>query len=194
MGHGYPIILSLAGKRCVVVGRGREADEKSDGLRDAGAVVVRSETWHESLLNGAFLVVSAGPDREMNPVIFEACERRGILVCSIDDPASCRYTYPSVHRQGDLIIAISTSGSCPALSVRLRERLQRELGPEYATFLEICRGLRERLSRLVPAFAERKAIWYRIVDSRALDLIRNGKRREAEQTIEELLPPAQPPR
>jgi precorrin-2 dehydrogenase/sirohydrochlorin ferrochelatase len=194
MGHGYPIILSVAGKRCVVVGHGREADEKSAGLREAGAVVVRSEWWDERLLDGAFMVVSAGPDREINAAVFDACERRGVLVCSIDDPAHCRFTYASVHRQGDLIIAISTSGSCPALAVRLRERFQREFGPEYATFLEICRGLRARLARLVPAFLERKAIWYGIVDSPALDLIRAGKTREAEAAIESLLPPEEPPR
>lgn len=186
--HGFPIVLQLAGKRCVVVGTGREADQKAADLREAGAAVVDSETWSDSLLDGAFLVVAAGPDRSVNPQIYAACERSGVLVNCLDDPAYCRFTYPSVHRQGDLLIAVSTSGACPALAVRLRERFEREFGPEYAAFLEICRGLRDRLAGAIPDFQSRKAIWYRIVDSPALSLLKHGRRAEAEQEIDDLLP------
>ena len=37
--HVYPIMLDLAGKRCVVVGGGRVATRKVTGLLEAGAVV-----------------------------------------------------------------------------------------------------------------------------------------------------------
>jgi precorrin-2 dehydrogenase / sirohydrochlorin ferrochelatase len=150
MSEGYPVVLRLEGKRCVVIGAGHEAEQKAEGLQSAGAAVVRAEQYSPALLEGAFLVVAAGPDRTENPRIYTDCEARGILVNCLDDPPRCRFTYPSVHRQGDLIIAVSTSGACPALAVRLRERFEREFGPEYARFLAICRGLRDRLARAYP--------------------------------------------
>lgn len=186
--HGFPVVLRLAGKRCVVVGTGTEAGQKAADLKQAGADVVLAESWGADLLDGAFLIVAAGPDRTGNAEIFAACERLGILVNCLDDPPYCRFTYPSVHRQGDLLIAVSTNGACPALAVRLRERFEREFGPEYAVFLEICRGLRDRLAQALPDFQARKELWYRIVDSPALKLLRRGRRAEAEREIETLLP------
>lgn len=181
---GYPVVLRLAGKHCVVFGTGHEAELKAAGLDAAGARVVRSERFDAALLEGAFLVVAAGPDRSENPRIFAECEARGILVNCLDDPPRCRFTYPSVHRQGDLLIAVSTSGACPALAVRLRERFEREFGSEYARFLAMCRDWRPRLADLYPDFGQRKAAWYRIVDSRALALLREGRDAEAAAEIE----------
>lgn len=181
---GYPVVLRLAGKHCVVFGKGHEAELKAAGLEAAGARVARSERFAPDLLEGAFLVVAAGPDRSENPRIFAECETRGILVNCLDDPPRCRFTYPSVHRQGDLLIAVSTSGACPALAVRLRERFEREFGSEYARFLAMCREWRARLAYLYSDFGQRKAAWYRIVDSRALALLREDRKAEAAAEIE----------
>jgi siroheme synthase-like protein len=184
MSYGYPVVLRLAGKRCVVIGTGQEAEQKAAGLREAGADVVCAAGFDAPLLDGAFLVVAAGPDRSVNARIFAECEARSVLVNCLDDPPRCRFTYPSVHRQDDLLIAVSTSGACPALAVRLRERFAAEFGAEYARFLEICRTLRDRLALQFPDFAERKAVWYRIVDSRALELLKAGRGADAEAEIE----------
>lgn len=181
---GYPVVLRLAGKRCVVFGTGHEAETKAAGLREVGAVVVSAEKYDAALIEGSALVVAAGPDRTENPRIFADCEARGILVNCLDDPPRCRFTYPSVHRQGDLLIAVSTSGACPALAVRLRERFAREFGEEYGRFLRMCRGWREKLVKRYPKFGERKAVWYRIVDSRALGLLKEGKEAEAAAEME----------
>ena len=183
-GVGYPVVLRLAGKRCVVFGTGHEAETKVAGLREAGAVVVSAEKYDAAMIEGAALVVAAGPDRTENPRIFADCEARGILVNCLDDPPRCRFTYPSVHRQGDLLIAVSTSGACPALAVRLRERFAREFGEEYGRFLRLCRGWRGRLAEKYPSFGARKAVWYRIVVSGALGLLKEGKEAEAAAEME----------
>ena len=86
-------------------------------------------------------------------------------------------------RKGDLTIAISTSGKAPALAVRLRERLQRELGSEYERFLELAGELREPLARNVPDFETRKALWYELVDSEILDALARGDETSAREII-----------
>ena len=189
MAAGYPVFLNVDQLRCLVIGTGREAEEKSAALAECGAVVERHETYTPGSLAGFFLVISAGPDRSQNAAIFAEAEAAGILVNCLDDPPHCRFTFASVLRQGDLVIAISTSGACPALAVRLRERLQSQLGPEYAEFLSLARDLRQRLAEAVPDFQQRKQLWYSLVDSDLLEQLRQGDRDAAEQPLRAILPP-----
>lgn len=183
MRNGYPVVLDLNGKRCLVFGEGREAEEKTRGLREAGALVdVLTRPFQPGDLAGYFLAVAAGPDRSANTAIFEEGERLGVIVNCLDDPERCRFIFPSVHRQGELIVAVSTQGVAPALAVRIRERLQRELGPEYAKLLALLREVRHR-------FSGQRELAYRLVDSEALTLLREGRDEEARAELERLLPP-----
>ena len=93
----------------------------------------------------------------------------------------------SVVRRGALVIAISTSGHAPALSVRLREELEQRLGPEYALFLDLMGALRLPMATHYPDFAERKARWYALVDGDVLDLLRQQRFAEARARIAELV-------
>ena len=43
----------------------------------------------------------------------------------------------SVVRSGDLVVTIGTGGRSPALASWLKARFEAELGPEYATLLDI---------------------------------------------------------
>lgn len=192
MAAGYPVFLNVDQLRCLVIGTGREAEEKSAALTDCGAQVERHEAYTPGSLAGFSLVISAGPDRSQNAAIFAEAESLGILVNCLDDPPHCRFTFASVLRQGDLVIAISTSGACPALAVRLRERLQSQLGPEYAEFLSIARNLRQSLAEAIPDFQQRKQLWYALVDSDLIEQLRQGDQTAVQQTLQSLLPP--PPR
>ena len=183
------------------------AEEKARGLVEAGArlTVVSAELdpsfgpliasahcqwiardYQPGDLHGCFLAVSAG-DRQYNAAIWAEGQRENVIVNCLDDPPHCRYIYPSIHRQGDLVVALSTTGRCPALAVRLRQRLAEQLGTEYSTFLEIVSKFRDRLAAMVPDFATRKAIWYQLVDSSAIELLRHGKRPQAEAALESIL-------
>lgn len=165
MPQGYPIILNMTGARVLVLGAGREADEKSAALAECGAVVERRPGYEPGTISGYLLVVAASPDRSRNGEIFAEAERLGVLINCIDDPPHCRFTFASIVRRGELLIAISTGGACPALAVRLREQMEREYGPEYEEFLVKARGLREKLAGAVPDFQERKRVWYEMVDA-----------------------------
>lgn len=164
MAQGYPIIVDVTGARVLVLGEGREAEEKSAALAECGAVVERRAEYEPGGLSGYLLVVAASPERSRNGEIHAEAERAGVLVNCIDDPEHCRFTFASIVRRGELLIAISTGGACPALAVRLRERFEREIGPEYGEFLAKARALRAKLALEVPDFGERRAIWYRLVD------------------------------
>jgi siroheme synthase-like protein len=212
MRYGYPVFLDLQDQPCIVFGGNVMAEEKARGLIEAGArlTVVSAELdpgfgpliasghcqwiardYQTGDLRGCFLAVSAG-DRQNNAAIWAEGQRENVIVNCLDDPPHCRYIYPSIHRQGELVVALSTTGKCPALAVRLRQRLAEQLGPEYATFLEVVSQFRDRLAALVPDFATRKAIWYQLVDSSAIDLIRRGNRPQAEAELETIIRQATP--
>jgi len=82
---------------------------------------------------------------------------------------------------------VSTSGNAPALAVRIRERIERELGDEYARFLVLVGSLRKPLAEKYPDFQVRKRLWYRLVDSDVLALLRAGDEPRARQRIAEIM-------
>ena len=205
MNFRYPIFLDLAGKRCLVVGAGYEVPGKVRGLVDVSATVVyinptadprieelitlnlvewRARAFEESDLNGCFLVLS---DCERNAEIFRLAEAQNILFNAVDDPKNCRFSFGSLHRQGDLTIAISSNGYAPALAVRLKEWLQREIGPEYGIFLRLLKQVRPIITTQIPEFNKRRDLWYRIVDSEVLAMLREGNEEAAAAEIQKLV-------
>jgi len=205
MNFRYPIFLDLSGKTCLVVGEGHEIAGKVRGLVDAGASVryvnPRAEAAIEALaaagliswqrrefeerdLDGCFLAIA---DCEDNAGIFRMAEKRGVLINAVDDPDHCRFSFGSVHRRGDLTIAISTNGAAPALAVRLRERLERDVGAEYGELLRMLQGARSEIGSRIADFSARRALWYRIVDSDILDKLRMGQREKAERALRQMI-------
>src|SRR5580704_15502339 len=152
----FPLFLKLAGRRCLIVGAGKIAEEKIEGLLDTGAeirVVAPEATprvralaaekrirWQRRRfktqdLQGAFLVVATTSSPALHEKIYREARRRGVLCNVVDDPSHCDFYYGAVVRRGDLQIAISTGGHSPALAQRLRKKIEREIGAEYEQWL-----------------------------------------------------------
>lgn len=205
MNFRYPIFLDLRGKRCLVIGEGYEVPMKVQALVDAQAdVLYLNETaapriealavsnairWERRPFNpddlaNCFLVITDQPD---NSEVFRLCEEQRVLCNSVDDPEHCRFSFGSLHRQGDLTIAISSNGWAPALAVRIKEKLQRDIGPEYGSFLAMLKSVRPEITQGISEFATRRELWYSIVDSDILELLRDGHQREAELKLRQLI-------
>ncbi len=204
----YPIFLiGLENYHCVVIGGTHEGEGKVRGLLDCNATVtVIAPTLTEQLqawadeglfvwlerpyqkgdLRGAFLVIAERDDPETNTAIYAEAEAEGALVNVMDDVDHCNFVAGSVIRQGKLVISISTSGAAPALSVRTRQRLQEEFGPEYAIFLDWMQAMRPPMAETYPKFGDRKTRWYEMVDSDILALIKAGEFAQARQRILEI--------
>ncbi len=209
-GHAryYPVSLDLRGRLVAVVGGGWVAAEKIEGLVGAGAQVrliapqledaVQGWAKHPQVehiardyeagdLEGVFLVFSDREDPAVFAQVFAEAEERQIFANVQDEVPFCSVIAPALFRQGDLQIAISTSGSAPALAVRLRERFERELGSHYADFLDVARRLRRPLKERFPDFADRRRRWYELVDSPVLTLLEKGHVEAADRLIEGIM-------
>ncbi|HYN21909.1 MAG TPA: bifunctional precorrin-2 dehydrogenase/sirohydrochlorin ferrochelatase [Thermoanaerobaculia bacterium] len=186
--HSYPVFLDLRGRPCLVIGSGALAEEKVQGLLAAGAVVThRPDGYQDGDLEGMFLAIVCGQPPEIAETVWQEASRRGVLLNTVDDPPRCGFIAPAIVRRGDLAVAISTNGKAPALAVRLRQRLEGELGEEYGRFLELAGTVRAPLAAQRPDFAERRELWYRLVDSDVLDLLREGEDAAARDRFAEIL-------
>jgi len=204
----YPVFLDLAGRPCVVVGGGAVAEQKVAGLIDAGARVtvvspaltwkledlaatgaigVRRRPYERGDLAGAWLAIAATDDRSANAAVWADAEEAGILLNAVDDLPHCSFIAPAVHRAGDIAVAVSTAGKSPALAVRLREQIRELIGPEHGRFLDLLGALRAEVAARVPDQATRTRLWYRIVDSDALEDVRRGDLAHARARIDELV-------
>ncbi len=111
----------------------------------SGAISWEVREFQASDLDGAFLVIAATNSTATNAVIHQEAERRNVMCNSVDDPENCDFYYGSVVRRGDLQIAISTAGKSPALAQRLRQDLEKRIGPEYTAWVDELGRRREKL-------------------------------------------------
>ena len=204
----YPVYIELRDQPCVVIGGGKIAEGKVEGLlavqakvtviapeftshlhhlAEQNQITYISRKYQPGDLAGAFMVICATDQAEINHQVWQEATANHQLVNVVDDTPRCNFIAPSILRKGDLTIAISTSGKAPALAVRLKERFQRELGPEYERFLELAGELREPLARHVPDFETRKALWYELVDSEILNTLARGDESSAKEIISEVV-------
>jgi siroheme synthase-like protein len=191
----YPVLLKLDGKRCVVFGGGWGTDRRVRDLLDCGAEVTlvarlvspamerlaqenvirwEAREYLPGDLEGASLAIACPGDRSKNPQIWAEAERRGIPVNAIDDLPRCTFLFPAIHRQGDLIVAVSSSGKSPALATSLRDRMARELGPEYGQLIELLGQLRPEVIERFADFETRRRIWRGLVESDAIERLKEG--------------------
>jgi precorrin-2 dehydrogenase/sirohydrochlorin ferrochelatase len=170
------------GAEVVVVSRDL-APELAD-WKSEGRIVHREAEYDAASLDGAFLVIGATDRDAVNAAVSRDARARGLLVNIVDEPARCNFILPSLHRQGDLVITVSTGGKSPALAKKLREELARLYGPEYGALADILGALRERIRARGRPVEENKACFDAVVRSDILDLIR---RRDAGAVRERIL-------
>jgi len=190
-------LVGLPSRQAIVVGGGEVAARKVEGLLAAGAnikvispeltlelqLLVDSDKiaflprpYQEGDLEGAFLVIAATDDPAVNQCVWVEAERYGCLVNVVDDPIHSNFILPAVVQRDDLSIAISTGGSSPALARRLRERIEKLIGPEYGVLAGLMAELRPELIETFPAGEARLQAALRVVDSDILDVIQNDGR------------------
>jgi precorrin-2 dehydrogenase/sirohydrochlorin ferrochelatase len=197
--------LVLTGRPVLVVGGGRVALRKVEGLRACGAAVtVIAPEVHPDLVadpevtvlarpyaagdaarGGYRLVITATDDRAVNQRVHDDADAAGIWVNSADDPDRCTFTLPAVVRRGPLLLTASTGGHSPALSSWVRGRLEDEFGAEYETLLGLLTDARAEI--LAEGRSTEGLAWQKALDSDMLSLIRGGRISEARDRLKTCL-------
>ena len=198
MPFGYPVMLELSGRRCVVIGADAVQEGKVEALLAAGAddvlvvapgperrlrdieavhgVTVERRDWRADDLNGAFVAVAASRDAGERDAIGREARARRVLVNVMDDIPNCDWSAPSVVRRGELVLAIATGGASPALAKKLRVHLASEFGEEWSEVSAVLREVRRQTSPLLPDLTTRARRWGEALDlDEAVSLVKQGR-------------------
>jgi siroheme synthase-like protein len=157
-----PLVLELTGRDVLVVGLGRVGAHKVNQLIDAGARVhviseelvvpvppgvasLRVRGYRPGDLEGYLLVVSATGRESVNDRIVAEATERHVLLNVVDDPTRCSFYFTSVHRDGDVIVSVSSSGASPSLAQWVRRRIQESLPAGLGRVAQTLRGERAAL-------------------------------------------------
>ncbi len=204
----YPLFALIEDRPCLVVGGGAVGERKIQDLLTAGArVTVISQTLTPRLveladqghihfiqddfspryLDGMTLVVGATDDQQVNREVSAAAQARNLLVNIVDAPELCTFIVPAQVRRGPLTIAVSTGGASPALARQMREDLEQRFGPEYARYLRLLQGVRDRVLARRRGHPENPRLFQRLVASPLGEALAKEDRPRALAILEEAL-------
>jgi precorrin-2 dehydrogenase/sirohydrochlorin ferrochelatase len=146
MNPGFQVTLNLDGRQCLVIGGDEEAVEKTTRLLDAGAkVTIVHPTLHGDLrkLTASGKIIHRGrtfrstdaqdvvlilnllkDDLALAKSLYELAKTERFLVWSMDQAEYSTFLMPALVNRGPLRIAISTSGTAPALAKTLRQNFE----------------------------------------------------------------------
>src|SRR5215813_1454700 len=145
MNSYFPIALSLSRRKCVVIGGGSVAARRIPQLLECGAEVVvcadefcpeikelagsgnielTGQPFVPEQLDGAYLVIAATDNPEVNSEVVSEARVRGALCCNVESPEDGDFIVPSTVRRGELLISITTCGASPSLAGRISDDLK----------------------------------------------------------------------
>ena len=185
MVEGYPVVLCLRGRRCLLVGGGKVARRKVERLLAAGAAVTviapslspdlqvlweRGEiTWErrsyrEGDIQGFFLVFAASSDPLVNRKVGEEAQSRGILCSVVDCPTVSSFLTPAVVEWEGLVVALSSGGKSPYLVGLLRRWLEHHLPKGLGELFRVLERKRRELKGSGVPLEEKKMLYRELIN------------------------------
>ena len=209
----YPVFLSLADSRVLVVGAGKVGRRKVAGLCDAGTkeifvfdpglsdaetktllrfsgVRVFQRTVTENDLKECVLVFAATNDPTRNRELAALCKERNIFCNVVDDPDCGSFHVPASTRVEELTIAFSTGGKSPALAAHLRRESELWIERDYSSLLILLRRLRPIILNMDNNADRHGEIFRSLVNSGLGQALARTDRPEASRILTALLPPS----
>jgi siroheme synthase-like protein len=199
----YPVFLNIGGRKCVVVGGGQVALRKAKillehgadvevispdlcpelaQLNESGTVRALNHEYRAGDLKDAFVAIAATDNSEINRQVVAEARSRTVLVNVVDDAGNSDFIVPSYLRRGDITVAVSTAGKSPALARKIRTRLEKELGAEYAQLAGLIGETRAELKQ--QKIMIEGDDWQRALDlDLLLDLLKRGEEEKAKTTL-----------
>lgn len=199
----YPVSLNIRNRKCVVVGGGQVALRKVRALLEHGAEVeaisldlcpdlvrlaergeIRALTreYRVGDLKNAFVAIAATDNGDINQRVVAEAHGRAVLVNVVDDAESSDFIVPSHLHRGEVTIAVSTGGKSPALARKIRSKLEKELGDEYALLVRLIGEVRSEVRQQKIKIDSDG--WQEALDLELLlDLLRKGEKEKAKATL-----------
>jgi uroporphyrin-III C-methyltransferase/precorrin-2 dehydrogenase/sirohydrochlorin ferrochelatase len=203
-----PIFLNIKNKKCVVVGGGEVAFRKATLLLRAGAdlnivapvlsdelrklcvdtdCAITAREFEEADINNAVLVVAATDDLKTNERVSVIASTLNIPVNVVDQPHLCSFIMPSIVDRSPIVVAISSGGSSPILTRKLKELNEAMIPGRIDKLAELLGSFRGRVKSEINDFSARIRFWENVLDSEIPELVYNGQDDEARSALDNWL-------
>ncbi len=165
----FPAFIKLDNIDILIVGGGYIASEKLEHLLDfttnikviapqlsdymnqminENDLVYENRVYEKTDINNFGIIIVAVDDIPLQEQIFnEAKLLPNCLVNSVDSVKYCDFIFPSYIKKDDLTIAVSTSGSSPAMAKHLRRYLQNLIPNSIGNFLKEMKNYRKTMPK-----------------------------------------------
>ena len=203
-----PIFINIKNKKCVVVGGGEVAFRKATLLLRAGAdlnivapvlsdelrklcvdtdCAITAREFEEADINNAILVVAATDDLKTNERVSVIASKLNIPVNVVDQPHLCSFIMPSIVDRSPIVVAISSGGSSPILTRKLKELNEAMIPGRIDKLAELLGSFRGRVKNEINDFSARIRFWENVLDSEIPELVYNGQDDEARSALDNWL-------
>ena len=185
----FPAFINLDNMKVLIVGGGKIATKKLQRMLDftkeisvlapdlsplmqeliiKNGLNYTNRVYKENDIDGFGIVIIAVDDILIQKNIYDESRSKGIFCNSVDSVNYCDFIFPSYIKNGDLTIAISTSGASPAVAKQLRIFLENIIPISISKFLSEMKLLRKTM----PKGKERMIF----LDKKAKDFFKNIKK------------------
>lgn len=171
----FPTMIDLQNKEVLIVGGGKVGYRKAKvilefgGLlsvvspdflhafkimeeeqKESGRLVLIEDIYHKDHILDKFMVIAATSSKLLNKEIINDCKEKSILVSSVDGEENSDFISPAIYKNGKLTISISTGGSFPYLSKKIRKDMERQYEKYNDEYLHILEEVRYTIIRKYP--------------------------------------------
>lgn len=181
----FPFIADIEDMHCLVAGGGRMAFHKvsilsgydvnirivspeiCDGLtglaeKNKKISIIKREFTDSDIDDMDFVVAAVG-DRKLCIHISEICRKCRIPVNAVDIKEACSFIFPAIIRDGNLLVAVSSGGSSPAMAAHIKKKIKENIPDYYGNMADRLGCLRSYVSGNINNAHDRKEIFERLV-------------------------------
>lgn len=187
----FPAFINLSQQKILIVGGGNVAYEKLERLLDftdaidviakelstqmQASLIERNlsyekRAYKEGDIQGYDIVIIAVDNIPLQAAIYKEARNYRCLCNAVDSIEYCDFIFPAYVKEGDLTVAISTSGASPAFAKHFKRYLKTVIPNSIASFLKDMRQLRKTM----PKGKERM----QFLDKKAKDYMNNWSNNE----------------
>ena len=187
----FPAFIPLAGRRVIIVGAGREAEEKAALFVGSPADLVRLPAADAALrpetYAGAAIVFIADQDFDWSQTARAAAKAAGALVNVVDKPALCDFYTPAIVDRSPIVGAIGSTGSAPGLARRLKAELNARWPEGLGRVAQMIGAIKATARSALPDFETRRDFLDSLLDSPAAEAALAGNMEAADRLAREAL-------
>ena len=164
----FPAFINIDNKKILIIGGGHIAFEKLFHLLDftQNITVISKElsevmcetinrnsldfklkSYEKGDIKGYDIIVAAVDNFDVQKSIYKESRDYNCLCNCVDFQEYCDFIFPSYIKKGDLTIAISTSGSSPAMAKNIRIFLSKIIPDSIIDFLSELKSLRNTMPK-----------------------------------------------